>query len=65
MTLTHVGGPTVLVELGGWRLITDPTFDPAGGRYAFGWGISSDKVAAPALSTTDLPALDAVLLTHA
>ena len=62
--LTHVGGPTVLVELGGWRLITDPTFDPAGDHYVFGWGTSSDKVAAPALATTDLPDLDAVLLTH-
>lgn len=27
--LTHVGGPTVLIELGGWRLLTEPTFDPA------------------------------------
>ena len=62
--LTHIGGPTVLIELRGWRLLTDPTFDPAGGHYPFGWGTSSDKVAGPALSTTELPALDAVLLTH-
>jgi L-ascorbate metabolism protein UlaG (beta-lactamase superfamily) len=62
--LTHVGGPTVLVELDGWRLLTDPTFDPAGGRYAFGWGTSSDKVVGPALSSTELPDLDAVLLSH-
>ncbi|GAA4972891.1 L-ascorbate metabolism protein UlaG (beta-lactamase superfamily) [Nonomuraea thailandensis] len=25
---THIGGPTVLIEFGGWRLLTDPTFDP-------------------------------------
>ena len=36
--ITHVGGPTVLIEVGGWRLLTDPTFDPAGKRYFFGWG---------------------------
>jgi L-ascorbate metabolism protein UlaG (beta-lactamase superfamily) len=62
--LTHVGGPTTLVELGGWRLLTDPTFDPAGGHYSFGWGTSSDKVVGPAVSPADLPDLDAVLLTH-
>jgi L-ascorbate metabolism protein UlaG (beta-lactamase superfamily) len=36
MQLTHVGGPTVLVELDGWRILTDPTFDPPGSRYRFG-----------------------------
>ena len=25
----------------GWRLLTDPTFDPPGGHYEFGWGTSS------------------------
>ena len=52
MRLTHIGGPTVLIELDGWRLLTDPTFDPPGRRYAFGWGTSS------------LGRIDAVLLTH-
>ena len=28
--LTHIGGPTVLIEVDGWRLLTDPTFDPPG-----------------------------------
>ena len=35
VTITHVGGPTVLIEFGGWRLLTDPTFDRAGGSYRF------------------------------
>jgi L-ascorbate metabolism protein UlaG (beta-lactamase superfamily) len=26
-TITHIGGPTALIEVGGWRLLTDPTFD--------------------------------------
>ena len=64
LILTHIGGPTVLIEVDGWRLLTDPTFDPAGGHYAFGWGTSSDKVAGPALGVADLPPIDAVLLTH-
>jgi L-ascorbate metabolism protein UlaG (beta-lactamase superfamily) len=64
LIITHIGGPTALIEVDGWRLLTDPTFDPAGGHYAFGWGTSSDKLAGPALAPTDLPPIDAVLLTH-
>jgi hypothetical protein len=30
-------GPTVLLEIEGSGLLTDPTFDPVGG-YIFGWG---------------------------
>ena len=41
--ITHIGGPTVLIEVDGWRLLTDPTFDPAGGKYRFGWGTGSRK----------------------
>jgi hypothetical protein len=26
--ITHIGGPTALIEVEGWRLLTDPTFDP-------------------------------------
>jgi len=62
--LTHVGGPTVLIEVAGWRLLTDPTFDPAGRTYAFGWGTSSRKLADPAVAAGALGPIDAVLLTH-
>jgi L-ascorbate metabolism protein UlaG (beta-lactamase superfamily) len=62
--LTHLGGPTLLVEVAGWRILTDPTFDPPGRRYRFGWGTSSTKVSAPAMAVTDVGAVDAILLTH-
>lgn len=62
--VTHVGGPTVLIEIGGWRLLTDPTFDPAGGKYRFGLGTGSQKLTEPALSPADLAPIDAVLLSH-
>jgi L-ascorbate metabolism protein UlaG (beta-lactamase superfamily) len=62
--LTRVGGPTVLIEVAGWRLLTDPTFDPPGRRYAFGWGTSSRKLAGPAVAAAGIGRLDAVLLTH-
>ncbi|HEX6153785.1 MAG TPA: MBL fold metallo-hydrolase [Solirubrobacterales bacterium] len=62
--LTHLGGPTLLIEVGGWRLLTDPTFDPAGGKYSFGWGTGSRKLADPAIGPEELGEIDAVLLSH-
>jgi L-ascorbate metabolism protein UlaG (beta-lactamase superfamily) len=62
--VTHIGGPTTLIQTGGWTLLTDPTFDDPGRRYAFGWGTSSRKLAGPAITAADLPPIDAVLLTH-
>jgi L-ascorbate metabolism protein UlaG (beta-lactamase superfamily) len=62
--VTHIGGPTVLLEIQGWRLLTDPTFDPAGGEYRFGWGTGSTKTSAPALPADQLGGIDAVLLSH-
>ncbi len=62
--LTHVGGPTVLIEVGGWRLLTDPTFDRPGREYRFGWGTGSTKLVGPALDPEALMPVDAVLLTH-
>jgi L-ascorbate metabolism protein UlaG (beta-lactamase superfamily) len=64
LRLTHIGGPTVLIEAEGWRLLTDPTFDPPGGSYRFGWGTGSHKLAGPAIAASELGAIDAVLLSH-
>jgi L-ascorbate metabolism protein UlaG (beta-lactamase superfamily) len=62
--ITHVGGPTALIEIGGRRLLTDPTFDAPGRRYHFGWGTSSRKTAGPALPAAEIGPIDAVLLSH-
>ena len=62
--LTHIGGPTTLIEVGEWRLLTDPTFDPPGRTYRFGWGTGSRKLVGPAIAAAELGAIDAVLLTH-
>jgi L-ascorbate metabolism protein UlaG (beta-lactamase superfamily) len=62
--ITHIGGPTVLIEVGGWRLLTDPTFDPAGGSYNFGWGTGSRKLVGPSMPASEVGRIDAVLLTH-
>jgi len=62
--ITHIGGPTTLIDVGGWHLLTDPTFDPPGRRYTFGWGSASRKEVGPAVAVADLPPIDAVLLSH-
>ena len=62
--ITHIGGPTTLIEVDDWRVLTDPTFDPPGRRYNFGWGTGSVKLVGPAIAPSELPPIDAVLLTH-
>jgi L-ascorbate metabolism protein UlaG (beta-lactamase superfamily) len=64
VTLTYIGGPTLLIEVGGWRILTDPTFDPPGKRYFFGWGTASKKLQGPAVGFDDLGPIDAVLISH-
>lgn len=62
LKLTLVGGPTALIEAAGFRLVTDPTFDPPG-SYPMSYG-SLTKTLAPALSADAIGAADAVLLSH-
>jgi L-ascorbate metabolism protein UlaG (beta-lactamase superfamily) len=64
LRVTHIGGPTALIEVNGWRLLTDPTFDPPGRRYSFGWGAASRKQVGPVISTSEVGPIDAVLLSH-
>jgi L-ascorbate metabolism protein UlaG (beta-lactamase superfamily) len=64
VTFTHVGGPTMLIEAAGWRILTDPTFDPPGGRVSFGWGTFSRKLTGPAVAFRSLTPVDAVLISH-
>jgi L-ascorbate metabolism protein UlaG (beta-lactamase superfamily) len=62
-TVTVLGGPTALIRLAGWTLLTDPTFDAAGTEYQDG-PVLVRKTADPALKPGELPALDAVLVSH-
>jgi L-ascorbate metabolism protein UlaG (beta-lactamase superfamily) len=62
LTVTLIGGPTVLLELGGFRFLTDPTFDPPGSYQAK--GIVLTKHTKPAISPAELGSVDLVLLSH-
>lgn len=58
-----LGGPTALIEIGGLRLLTDPTFD-APGQYEVGPGQFLAKTAGATVSPAELGLVDAVLLSH-
>lgn len=58
----YLGGPTVILEIGGLRLMTDPTLDPKGETFMLGDKPGYWKTAGPAV--TDIGHIDAVLLSH-
>jgi L-ascorbate metabolism protein UlaG (beta-lactamase superfamily) len=58
MKVTYIGHATLLLELGGARFLTDPNFDSKLGGVL-------PRVSAPGIELERLPALDAILLTHA
>jgi len=60
--ITLVGGPTALIDVEGYRLMTDPTLDPPG-DYELSYTRLS-KLARPAVDGDQIGPIDAVLLSH-
>ena len=58
MRVVYIGHATLLLEVGDCRVMTDPNFDPKLGRLL-------RRVSAPGIALSELPPLDAILLTHA
>jgi len=63
LTVTYVGGPTALIELGGLRLLLDPTFDPAGSEYRTAAYVLR-KTQGPAVALNEIGTPGIVLLSH-
>ncbi len=61
--ITYIGGPTALLEYGGLRIVTDPTFDPPQ-EYPEPGETSLVKTSGPALSRAEVWPVDLVLLSH-
>jgi L-ascorbate metabolism protein UlaG (beta-lactamase superfamily) len=61
--LTYIGGPTIVVSMGGFRAITDPTFDPAGSEYTTAI-YTLHKTQGPALTPDQIGKLDVALVSH-
>jgi L-ascorbate metabolism protein UlaG (beta-lactamase superfamily) len=62
VSITLIGGPTALIEIDGFRLLTDPTFD-APGSYQLPH-VTLEKLEGPAMSADAIGEIDAVLLSH-
>jgi len=62
VTITLIGGPTALIEIDGFRLLTDPTFD-APGAYQLPH-VKLEKLVGPAVTAETIGEVDAVLLSH-
>lgn len=58
MKITYIGHATLLLEIGGVTILTDPNFEDALGRFL-------PRVSAPGVALEALPRLNAMLLTHA
>jgi L-ascorbate metabolism protein UlaG (beta-lactamase superfamily) len=56
--ISVLGGPTTVVDIGGHRLVMDPTFDPPG-PHAY-----LTKLTGPAVGADALGPVDAVLISH-
>src|SRR6478672_128131 len=63
LRITYIGGPTALIEIGPLRLLTDPTFDPAGTEYPTP-AYTLVKSQPPAVPAEAVGRIDAVLLSH-
>ncbi|HEX4225786.1 MAG TPA: MBL fold metallo-hydrolase [Pseudonocardiaceae bacterium] len=62
LTVTLIGGPTAVFEIGGLRLLTDPTFDPPGDHPIGRRNLV--KTGGPAIARDAVGRIDAVLLSH-
>ncbi len=63
-SILFVGTATVLVRLGPFTLLTDPNFLHAGQHAHLGYGMTSERLTDPALEVSQLPRLDACVLSH-
>jgi L-ascorbate metabolism protein UlaG (beta-lactamase superfamily) len=60
LKVTYLGGPTAILEIGGLRIMTDPTLDPPGVYYS--GLLVHEKLKGPA--NVDIGKIDMVLLSH-
>jgi L-ascorbate metabolism protein UlaG (beta-lactamase superfamily) len=64
VTVTFIGNATTLISTGDLTLLTDPNFLHQGQHAYLGYGLVSKRLHAPALRVEQLPAIDAIVLSH-
>jgi len=65
LTIAWIGHASVLIDFGGTRILTDPTFFERVGVQVGPVTIGARRLTAPALRIDQLPRLDAVVVSHA
>ena len=63
--VTYLGGPTYLIEIGRFRIISDPGFDPQGTERNEGPGHLLTKVMEPPIPVDQIGPIDLALVSHA
>ncbi len=61
ITVTHIGHATFLIQTNGLNLLTDPVWSDRASPVGFA---GPKRINPPGVGMADLPAIDAVLLTH-
>lgn len=64
VTITQIDTACMLIDINGFRIVTDPAFDAAGGTYQSGSGRILKKTGSPAIRPENLGPVDLVLLSH-
>ncbi len=62
--LTFVGNATVILEVGGLRILTDPNFLHQGQHAPLGYGLRSERLTDPAMDLPEVLPIDLVVLSH-
>ena len=65
LTIAYVGHASILIDFGGTRILTDPTFFDRIGLSIGPVTLGPKRVVKAALAPEELPPLDAVVVTHA
>ncbi len=64
MKITYIDTASVIIDINGFRILTDPVFDNPGKLYHFGHGATSRKTDTPTLTPQEVGDIDLVLLSH-
>jgi len=64
ISITHIDTACILLEINGYKILTDPTLDEAGRLYYHGSGSFSRKIESPAVRPDQLHDIDLILLSH-
>ena len=63
-SLLFIGNATMLLQVDGFTILTDPTFVHRHESVPLGYGMHTTRLTDPAVEIADLPELDLVLLSH-